>query len=162
MRVAKRRRRENKTDYGKRLKLLKSEKPRIVFRTSNKYILAQYVESENAQDKIVLNVISKDLLKHGWDEKTKGSLKSLPASYFTGFLIGKKIVKGNLETPIIDFGMKEMEHKSRTYAFINGLVDAGVGIKCDEEFFPDEERLKGEHMKNKIKFSEIKSKLEKE
>ena len=161
MKVAKRRRRENRTDYGKRLKLLKSEKPRIVFRNSNRYILAQYVESENAQDKIKFGVSSKDLLKNGWQKNAEGSLKSVTASYLTGFLMGKKIAKENLETPIIDFGMKEMKHKSRTYGFIKGLIDAGIKVKCDKEFFPDESRIKGEHLKNKVKFNEIKSQIEK-
>ena len=41
MKVSKRRRIEAKTDYAKRIKLLKSEKPRLVFRRTNKYIIAQ-------------------------------------------------------------------------------------------------------------------------
>ena len=161
MKVAKKRRRENKTDYLKRLKLLKSGLPKIVFRKSNKYIVAQYIVSKEAQDKIIIGVTSKDLVKHGWPKNAAGSLKSLPASYFTGLFIGKKIIKEKLETPIISLGMYRVLHKSRIFAFIKGLIDAGVEVKTDEAAFPDESRIKGEHIKNKIPFNEIKQKIEK-
>ena len=42
MKTVKRRRHQRKTDYKKRIALLKSEKPRIVVRKTNKYILSQY------------------------------------------------------------------------------------------------------------------------
>ena len=59
MKIQKRRRRENKTDYGRRLKLLKSEKPRLVFRRTNKYVIAQYVLSKEARDSIKIGLNSK-------------------------------------------------------------------------------------------------------
>lgn len=141
MKTVKRRRKENRTDYGNRLKLLKSGKPRVVFRKTNKYIIAQYVESKEAQDKIVFGVNSKELVKHGWKE---GSLKSIPAAYLTGYLIGKQIIKKNLETPIVDFGMTRVLHKTKTYGFLKGLIDAGVEVKCEKGFpeIKDVEKIK--------------------
>ena len=159
MKVAKRRRREHKTDYGKRIRLLKSGKPRIVFRRTNKYVIAQYVISEEAKDKIIFGVNSKNLLKYGWPENAKGSLKSITASYLTGYLIGKQIKDKKLKQPIIDFGMIRTLHKTKVYGFLKGIIDAGIEIKCKEEAFPDEQRIKGEHMKNKIQFDEIKLKI---
>ena len=159
MKVAKRRRREHKTDYGKRIRLLKSGKPRIVFRRTNKYVIAQYVISEEAKDKIIFGVNSKNLLKYGWPENAKGSLKSITASYLTGYLIGKQIKDKKLKQPIIDFGMIRTLHKTKVYGFLKGIIDAGIEIKCKEEAFPDEQRIKGEHMKNKIPFDEIKLKI---
>ncbi len=161
MKVQKRRRRENKTDYLKRLKLLKSEKPRVIFRKTNKYIIAQYSISKEAQDYIKIGVTSKELLKYGWPENAIGSLKSTSAAYLTGYLIGRKILKEKLETPIIDFGMNPSIHKSRAYSFLKGIVDSGLKIKCEEKVFPDEERIKGEHLKHKIEFGKIKSNIEK-
>jgi large subunit ribosomal protein L18 len=160
MRTPKRRRLENKTDYLKRLKLLKSKRPRLVFRKTNRYIIAQYVESINAQDSVVMGIDSKELFGYGWPEEAKGSLKSISASYLTGLLMGKRILKKKLEAPIVDFGMIRNIHKSKTHAFLKGLVDAGLEIKVKEETFPEEERIKGEHMKNKIPFEKIKSKIE--
>ena len=162
MKVSKRRRREHKTDYLKRLKILKSGKPRIVFRKTNKYIIAQYVRSKQAQDKVEVGVNSKQLIKYGWPKELEGSLKSTPASYLTGLLIGKKIIDKKLTTPIVDFGMIRTLHKTKVYGFLKGLIDMGIKIKYEEEAFPDEKRIRGEHLKNKIKFDEIKSNIEKE
>ncbi len=163
MKVAKRRRRENKTDYGKRIKLLKGEVPRIIFRKSNRYVLAQYALSKHAQDKIEFGISSKDLLKYEWPKESQGGLKSISASYLTGFLMGKKIISKKLENPILDFGMQKMLYKTRVYAFLNGLIDAGVKINCDEKFFPDQDRIKGKHMKKDFSsiFDQIKSNIEK-
>ncbi len=163
MKIAKRRRREHKTDYGKRIRFLKGGSPRIVFRKSNRYISAQYIMSKEAQDKIKFGVNSKDLIKYEWPKESMGSLKSIPASYLTGFLIGKKIIKEKLENPILDFGMQRVLHKTKTYAFLNGLVDAGIKLKYDKKFFPEENRIKGKHMKKDFSdiFEQIKSNIEK-
>jgi len=131
MKTVKKRRKQNRTDYFGRLKLLKSGKPRLVFRRTNKYIIAQYVVSKEAQDKIVFGVTSRDLVKHGWKE---GSLKSIPASYLTGYLIGKQIIKRKLETPIVDFGMIRVLHKTKVFGFLKGLVDSGLDVKCEKGF----------------------------
>ncbi len=162
MKTQKRRRREHKTDYLNRLKLLKSEKPRIVFRKTNKYLVGQYVTSKQAQDKIEIGLNSKKLIKYGWPKEFEGSLKSIPASYLIGYLIGKQIIKKKMETPINDFGMHRTLHKTKIYAFLKGLTDAGIKIKCENENFPSEERIRGGHMKNKISFEEIKSKIDEE
>jgi len=162
MRVDKRRRRENKTDYSRRIKILKSLKPRIIFRKTNKYIIAQYVVSDAAQDKVIINSNSKKLLNYGWPEKASGSLKSLPASYLTGYLIGKQIISSNLENPVVDTGMTRILHKSKVFAFLKGLIDSGIKMECKKEAFPDDKRLKGEHMKNKVPFDEILKKISSE
>ena len=160
MMTLKRRRKEYKTDYKKRFALLKSGLPRIIFRKTNRYLIAQYVKSKEAQDAIVLGIDSKELLKYSWPEKE--SIKSIPASYLTGYLFGKKILlkKSDEENPILDFGMARALHKTKVYAFIKGLIDSGIKIECAKENFPDESRIKGEHLKNKISFDEIKSKID--
>ncbi len=157
MRVAKKRRIEKKTDYKARLILLKSQMPRIVVRKTNKYILAQYVQSEESRDKVIFGISSKDLLKYGWEKEKAGSLKSIPAGYLTGLLLGTKIKAK--EEAILDIGMIRNVKKSRIYAVLNGLVDAGVTIKHKKEIFPDEKRIKGEHLKNKIDFEKIKGNI---
>ena len=165
MKTQRKRRNERKTDYGKRVKLLKSNTPRLVFRKTNRYVNAQYVESREAQDKVLLGINSKKLLEYGWPKEFEGSLKSIPACYLTGFLIGKEILNKKLSTPIIDFGMIRNLHKTKTYAFLKGLIDSGVKIKTNKEkdIFPNEERLKGSHLKKDFskKFMEVKSKIDK-
>ena len=161
MKVQKRRRRENKTDYLKRLKLLKGETPRVVFRKTNRYLIAQYVLSEEAQDKVLVGMDSRELNKYGWPKDAQGSLKSTTAAYLTGYLMGKKILKEKLEHPILDSGMNIVLHKNRIFAFIKGIIDSGIKMQCKKELFPEESRIKGEHLKSKIPFTEIKSKMDK-
>ncbi|MEM3091048.1 MAG: 50S ribosomal protein L18 [Candidatus Pacearchaeota archaeon] len=160
----KRRRREKKTDYSKRINLLKSQSPRIIFRKTNRYIICQYVLSKEAQDIIKKSFNSRELLKYGWPKEFQGSLKSLPAAYLTGFIIGKKISKEKESSPIVDAGMNRIIPKNRFFAFLKGLKDSGVNVKCDEKFFPDEFRISGRHLKRDFSkiFLEIKSKIQKE
>jgi len=157
------RRKENKTDYSKRLKLLKGKSPRVVFRKTNKYIIAQYIRSKEAQDSVEIEVNSKRLLTKGWPKEFAGSLKSLPASYLTGYLMGTVIKKEKKETPVVDFGMIRVLHKTKVFAFLKGLKDAGIEIECEKEFFPEEEKIKGKNLKEDFSrhFQEIKSKIEK-
>jgi large subunit ribosomal protein L18 len=163
MKVDKRRRREGKTDYATRFKLLRSEMPRIVFRKTDRYIIAQYVTSKAAQDKIEIGLTSKNLLSYGWPKEFEGSLKSVTASYLTGFLLGKEIIKGKLETPIVDFGMLRTIAKSKLFAFLKGIIDAGIKIECPKESFPEDDRISGKNLKSDFSktFKEIKLKIEK-
>lgn len=165
IKTLKRRQKQSKTDYHKRIKLLKGDTPRIVFRKTNRYIIAQYITSKGAQDKIEIGITSKSLIDYGWPKEFEGSLKSIPSSYFTGILLGKEIIKKNLsKNPIIDIGMTRNIHQSKIYGFIKGLSDAGIIIKCDKKFFPKEETIKGKNMKKDFSahFEKIKSNINKE
>jgi large subunit ribosomal protein L18 len=161
MKLARRRRKENKTNYTKRIKMLKSEKPRVAFRITNKYVIAQYIVSHEAQDKVELTVNSKNLLKLGWPKEFEGSLKSIPAAYLTGYLIGKRINKGKKENPIVDLGMLRTIYKTKVYAFIKGLIDSDLEISCKNEAFPEEERIQGKSLKKDFSkyFETIKLKI---
>ena len=163
MKTLKRRKLEGKTDYGKRLKLLKSNSPRLVFRKTNRYIISQYITSKQAQDNVEIGINSNKLKKFGWPEEFQGSLKSVPAAYLTGLMMGEEIKKKRLKVPIVDFGMLRVLSKNRGYAFLKGVVDAGIKIKCDEKQFPEEERIQGKHMREDFSktFEQIKSKIEK-
>jgi large subunit ribosomal protein L18 len=158
IKINRRRRREGKTDYAKRINLLKSNSPRIVFRKTNRYLIAQYVKSKEAKDHIEFGINSKALLKYGWPNEAEGSLKSIPAAYLLGILFGKKIIDKK-KSQVIDLGMIRTVHKSKAYAFIKGLIDAGVSIEHKEGIFPENSRIKGEHLQNKIPFEEIKLKI---
>jgi large subunit ribosomal protein L18 len=144
--------------------MLKGETPRVIFRKTNRYIIAEYVTSHEAQDKVEIGLTSKKLKKFGWPDEFDGSLKSIPAAYLTGFLMGKEISKKKLATPIVDVGMTRTLSKNKIFAFINGLVDAGIKIKCPKENFPENERIEGKNLKKDFSktFKEIKSKIEKE
>lgn len=162
MKTIKRRRTEKKTDYKARLRLLKSSLPRIAIRKTNRYIIVQYIKSEEAQDKVLIGITSKDLLEYGWGKNKEGSLKSIPACYLTGLLLGKKInslEKNKSQDGILDLGLIKNIKKSRVYAVLSGLTDSGIRINHKENILPNEERIKGDHLKNKIDFDKIKNKI---
>lgn len=156
LRTQKRRRRENKTDYKARRIMLGSSLPRIVVRVTNKYFILQAVESDAAQDKVIATVTSKELLKHGWDEAKKGSLKSVPAGYLTGILMAKKLGKGKF---IVDLGMARTEKGGRVFAAVAGLVEGGLDIPANEKVFPGMDRLMGEHIEMKDMVEKVKGGL---
>jgi large subunit ribosomal protein L18 len=60
------RRREGKTDYAKRLEMLKSRQPRLVVRKSNKCVIVQVVEFGEKGDKTLACANSFDLGKFGF------------------------------------------------------------------------------------------------
>ncbi len=163
LKIKKRRRREGKTNYNLRKKLLKGNLPRVTVRKTNKYIILSYVTSQEARDKVLISISSKKLLNYGWPEELKGSLKSIPAAYLSGLLFGKKISEKELNKKIIlDLGLNRNIAKSRIYSVVKGLKDAEIDIKCSEKIFPNEERTKGEHMKKNIKdiFDKIKQNID--
>jgi large subunit ribosomal protein L18 len=163
MKTQKHRRKIGKTDYEKRLKFLKSEKPRVVFRKTNQYIIAQYITSEHAKDKVEMGITSKILLNYGWPKEANGSLKSIPASYLTGYCLGKRLLKKKVESPIFDIGMTRSLPKTKVYAFLKGLIDAGITMPHDKKVFPSEEKIKGKHLKKSLStFEKIKLSIDKE
>lgn len=154
----KKRRREGKTNYYKRLKLLKSDLPRFVVRKTNKYIILQIIKSENAQDKVIYSLNTKELLEFGWPLKKKGSLKSLTASYLAGFLIGKKALSSKFnEKIILDSGLIPNTNGSRVYAAVKGLSESGLKIPFDKDIMPSNEMIKKYDF-----FDKVRSEIEKE
>ncbi len=140
MKTLKRRKSEAKTDYKARFGLLKSGKARLVIRKTNSYMIVQVITSEVAQDKVIATLTSKELLSKGWPAEKKGSLKSLPAAYLTGFLIAKQ-AKSLVKEVILDAGMHRNIHGSRIYAVVKGVVDAGLNIHVDPAVLPKIERI---------------------
>ena len=131
MKLDKKRRQECRTNYTRRLILLKSSHPRLVVRKTNRYLIVQIIESKHAQDKVIFSVNTKDLLKHGWPENKSGSLKSVTAGYLAGYLIGKKAK--NVSEVILDLGLIPNTSGSRVYSVVKGVSDSGVKINFDKK-----------------------------
>ncbi len=142
-RVPFRRRREMKTDYQQRKRLLKSGKIRFVARPSNKQVMVQFVESKIGGDRTFVQVKSNDLKEHGWDVATS----NLPAAYLTGYLAGKKAAKAKIKEAILDVGTFAVNPGTRIFATLKGVVDAGISVPYNEKMVPPEDRIRGEHIK---------------
>lgn len=139
-----RRRREGKTNYHVRYRLILSKKPRVVVRKSNASTTLQLVVAEQMGDKTLLTVNSKDLKNFGYTLGTG----NLPAAYLTGLLFGKKMLALGQKEGIADIGLHASTRGNRIYAAIKGVVDAGVNVPHSPKIFPDDERIRGEHIKN--------------
>lgn len=137
-----RRKREGKTNYKKRLKLLKSSRLRLVVRRSLRYINAQVIEYNATGDKVVASASSRELAKYGWKHNTA----NMPAAYLTGLLLGAKAKKSKLNNLVLDMGLYGPIKGSKIFACMKGVVDAGVKIAHSSEILPSEARIKGEHI----------------
>ncbi|MBN1792333.1 50S ribosomal protein L18 [Candidatus Woesearchaeota archaeon] len=158
--VAYRRKREGRTNYKKRLVYLKSRKPRLVIRKTNKQLILQITEYQPDGDKVLCAVTSKSLSKYGW----KYSYNNLPACYLAGVLLAKKAKTVKVSESITDLGFQTNAAGSRVFAAIKGAIDGGLNVPADEESFPSEDRLKGAHIssyfgstEDKIQFSKYKT-----
>ena len=138
--VAYRRKREGRTDYKKRMKLLLGNKPRIVVRKSLKHIMLQLVEFQPNGDKVILTANSKELAKYGW----KGSTGNLSAAYLTGLLFAKK-AKKSVEC-VLDIGQYTSVKGCVLYAAALGAAEGGLKLPFAKEIVPTMQRIRGEHI----------------
>ena len=138
------RRIRGQTDYQLRLRMLKSGLTRAVIRKSNNNMTVQFVDFDQAGDKIITSAKSNDLKRSFGFTLHTGNL---PAAYLTGYLAGKRLLKsGHKSEVIVDLGMQRSIYGNRLYAAVKGILDAGVNIKTSDVVFPDESRINGEHL----------------
>lgn len=134
-----RRKRDGKTHYQKRLKVLLSGKPRLVVRPFLRNILAQIIVYEPKGDKVIAAASAKEIEALGW----KGNKGNIPAAYLTGLLLGKKAKEKGIKEAILDSGLKKPTKGSRIYACLKGVVDTGLDIPHEAKIFPSAERIEG-------------------
>lgn len=151
-----RRKREQKTNYRKRLALLKSGKNRLVIRKSNKYIIIQIISYEAKGDKIIKSCTSKELTKLGW----KFSCKNIPAAYLTGLLIANKMRTEKNKDCIVDFGLQTpLRGYNKLYAALKGAVEGGLIIPVDTEVLPNDGQVLGKTEVVQEAVTELKRKI---
>ena len=140
--VPMRRRREGVTDYHQRLRLLKSGRPRLVARTSNRHARAQVVAMGDDGDRTLASAHSGDLADYGWEAPTG----NLPAAYLTGFLAGRRALAADVEEAVLDIGLHTATPGAKVFAIQEGAIDAGLDVPHNDDVFPDWERTRGEHI----------------
>lgn len=140
--VAFRRRREGRTDYYQRTRLVVADAPRMVVRRTNRHIIVQLVNAEMDGDKTIVSANSAELEKYRYT----GATANTPAAYLTGMLFAAKAKKAGQNRAILDIGLNRATPGARVFAALKGAVDAGLEIPYGEEIIPSEERLKGEHI----------------
>ncbi len=133
------RKRSAKTNYKRRIALLKSGLPRIVVRRSNRRILVQAISYDRKGDMVLASAESRELAKLGWPSRA-----NIPTAYLTGLLLAKKgkgIVKGEA---VLDVGLYKPVSSSVVFAGAKGVSDGGIKLLNNIEF--DEKRLSGGHI----------------
>lgn len=134
-----RRKREGKTDYRARLKMLASGKYRVVVRRMLNNITVQFVELNANGDRTLATGSTMELLKYGWNAH-RGNV---PSAYLAGYLCGLKAKKKGLAEGILDFGMAGVVNGSTFFGVAKGLLDAGINVRCSEEVLPGQDKLSG-------------------
>ena len=141
-RIPHRRKREGKTDYRARLRLLKSGKSRLVVRKSLNNIICQIVKFDPEGDKTLVSADSKELKKFGW----KFHCGNTPSAYLTGFLCAEKAKKHKIGEAILDLGLYGSTPGNRLFSALKGALDGGLGVSHSEEILPKPERFAGKHV----------------
>ncbi len=142
-RVKPRRRREGKTDYRQRLRLLKSGEPRIVVRRSLKNIRVQFISYGEQGDTVIAEALGSDLSKtYGW----KHSTSSTPVAYLTGLLAGTRAQKAGISSGVLDIGRQMPVTGSKIFAALKGVLDAGISCPHSEQKLPAQDRIEGKHI----------------
>ena len=137
-----RRRREGKTNFRRRQRLLRSNLPRIVVRRSNKHERVSIIKAKVIGDITIIDTSSQHLKNYGW----KGATGNLPSSYLTGYLAGKYALALGYKEAILDVGINTCQKESRVSAMLCGAIKAGLKIPHDPEVFPSEDRYTGKHI----------------
>lgn len=133
-----RRRREGKTDYRARKRLItqdknkyNSPKYRLVVRITNKQVICQIAYAEIDGDKILASAYSSELPRYGY---TIG-LKNYTAAYATGLLVGRRVLQklgldedyeGNTE---VNGEIVKTEANGRTY-YVEEVADEKRPFRC--------------------------------
>ncbi len=137
-----RRRRQGRTNYAKRLSLLKSGLPRLVVRKLNKMILVQLIKYSEKGDETISQASSRELEAFGFVGK-----RNVPSAYLTGFLAGKKAAAKGVTNFVADFGLHTASKGGILFAAVKGAVDGGIKTSLGEEMLPSKDRMAGKHIK---------------
>jgi len=126
----------------------------ITVNISNENTLVQVLTPGMTGDKVVSSAHSRYLLEKGW----KGSRKSVPAAYLTGYLAGKKALGKGAKDAILYTGTKR--YTQRMAAALKGVIDAGLQVPANDETFPSDERINGDHLTVKNDIPKMKSTID--
>ena len=144
-----RRRQSGQTDYHRRLKLLRGRKARAVVRVSNTRVTCQMVNWSAGGDMVVASVTGSDLTKK-YDWPADFSQKSVPACYLAGFALGKEAISKGCTEAVLDIGLAGSTVGGRVFSALKGMIDAGMEIPHSKVVLPEDDRINGEHISDKI------------
>ncbi|XP_011037361.1 PREDICTED: 60S ribosomal protein L5-like [Populus euphratica] len=158
------RRREGKTDYRARIRLINQDKNkyntpkyRFVVRFSNKDIVAQITSASITGDTVLASAYAHELPRYGLEV----GLTNYAAAYCTGLLLARRVLKmlemdeeyeGNVEATgedfsvepadtrrpfraLLDVGLVRTTTGNRVFGALKGALDGGLDIPHSEKRF---------------------------
>jgi len=166
--VAPRRRRQCKTDYGARRKLVKTPKNkytvvkyRLVVRQTCSKVIVQFISTNLDGDKVLAQANSTELSRYG----IKTGLKNQAAHYACGLLAGRRFLahfgvqdsftandtfkgpneqmtdRASLEA-VLDIGIITVTRGRKVFSAMKGALDAGVNVPHSEHNYPGYDETK--------------------
>ncbi|KAM0686813.1 60S ribosomal protein L5 [Conglomerata obtusa] len=173
--VKPRRRREGKTDYQKRRKLIRtdsnkpsSSKARLVVRITNSKVICQIFKSHTVGDVLLASATSDELKTYG----INFGLTNYSACYATGLLCGKRVLEnvnlsneGNDEVGkffiaeddekkvfkcVLDVGIRRATKGARVFAAMKGCADAGVAVPHSPSKFYGADEEENDELRDRI------------
>ncbi len=141
------RRIEQKTDYKKRLAILKSKKDRVVLRISSSQVKAQIIRYNKDGDNTIVSAYSKELVALGYT----GNLKNTPSVYLTTLLLCQKAKKAGIKEVVFDLGARNYKSGNKIFAGLKAIVDSGIDCPHNEKAFPQKDRIEGKVISGHLK-----------
>ncbi|MCK5024522.1 MAG: 50S ribosomal protein L18 [Thermoplasmata archaeon] len=141
-----RRRRQGKTDFRLRKKLVASDQHRAVVRCTSKNTTIQFIRFDPKGDTVAAAATTKELAELGWSRATGNT----PSAYLAGFLAGKRAAENGVSQAVLDIGLKTPTKGSKVFAALKGMLDAGVDIPHSGTILPAEERISGTHINDEV------------
>ena len=138
------RRRNGKTDYRRRLRMLRGGVPRAIVRVSNTQVVCQLAQFDPEGARIVASVSGSNLTTYGWP--AGASTKSIPACYVAGYALGKSALSAGHDSAILDIGLAASSPGNRIFSALRGMVDAGLDVPYGEGVLPSDDRINGAHI----------------
>lgn len=143
------RREHGLTDYRRRLKLLRGGQPRAVVRVTNTQVICQLVAYEPDGDKVLAATTGATIVSDfKWPKDA--SRKSVPACYIAGMALGQKATAAGHGSAVLDIGLGASTKGNRVFAALKGMVDGGLEIPHGEGILPDDDRIAGNHISDKL------------
>jgi large subunit ribosomal protein L18 len=143
------RREHGLTDYRRRLKLLRGGQPRAVVRVTNTQVICQLVTYEPDGDKVVAASTGATIVSDfKWPKDV--SRKSIPACYIAGMALAQKATAAGHSSAVLDIGLGASTKGNRVFAALKGMVEGGLEIPHGEDILPDDDRIAGNHISDKL------------
>jgi large subunit ribosomal protein L18 len=118
-------------------------------RVTNTQVICQLVTYEPDGDKVVAASTGATIVSDfKWPKDV--SRKSIPACYIAGMALAQKATAAGHSSAVLDIGLGASTKGNRVFAALKGMVEGGLEIPHGEDILPDDDRIAGNHISDKL------------